>query len=235
MQIREIFFDYTDLVEPLSLDEAFLDVTENKRGIPSATWVANEIRSRILDKTRLTASAGVAPNKFLAKIASDINKPNGICVIPPNKAEAFIEELPIGKFFGIGKATEKRMHEHGIFKGWDLKQKAEMDLVRHFGKAGSFYYRIARGIDNRKVSPHRIRKSVGVEETYVEDLQTEAEMERELKDLARELERRLKKSGLAGKTLTLKIAVLRQFRKPLLAAEPGPGTWAKPRNAFTWP
>ncbi len=205
MQIRAIFHDYTDLVEPLSLDEAFLDVTLNKAGNPSGTWVANEIRARIFRETRLTASAGVAPNKFLAKIASDINKPNGICVIPPKEAAAFIEGLAIGKFFGIGKATEKKMHELGIFNGADLKQVAEADLIRHFGKSGAFYYRIARGDDQRPVQPHRVRKSVGVEETFVEDLRTPAEKEKALTAMAGELARRLAKSGLAGKTVTLKL------------------------------
>jgi len=204
-QIRAIFHEYTDLVEPLSLDEAYLDVTENKFGNPSATLMANEIRARILAETGLTASAGVAPNKFLAKIASDVNKPNGIFVITPNRVAAFIEALPIGKFYGIGKATEKKMHELGVFTGADLKKWPEADLVRHFGKAGTFYRKIAHGIDERRVSPDRIRKSVGVETTFDQDLDTLASMERTLAELARELARRLEKEDTAGKTVTLKL------------------------------
>ena len=204
-QIRAIFLSCTDLVEPLSLDEAFLDVTENKKNNPSATLIANAIRAEIFQQTGLTASAGVAPNKFLAKIASDINKPNGICVIPPNKVEAFIEQLPIGKFYGIGKATEKKMHELGIFNGSDLKRVSETDLVRHFGKSGLFYYRIARGVDEREVTPNRIRKSVGVEETFLHDLETLAAMDKELEALAGSLTRRLTRSEVAGKTITLKL------------------------------
>ncbi|CAM2008254.1 DNA polymerase IV [Acanthopleuribacter pedis] len=204
-EIRRIFFHHTDLVEPLSLDEAFLDVTDNKSGNPSATWLANEIRAQILKRTDLTASAGVAPNKFLAKIASDINKPNGICVIPPTQAEAFIEQLPIGKFFGIGKATEKRMHALEIFKGADLKRFEEVDLIRLFGKAGAWYYRIARGIDTRPVKPHREAKSIGVEETFRHDIDNLAQLEHELDLIAQELARRLQKRKTRGKTITLKL------------------------------
>lgn len=204
-EIRRIFFHHTDLVEPLSLDEAFLDVTDNKSGNPSATWLANQIRAEILKRTELTASAGVAPNKFLAKIASDINKPNGICVIPPSQVEAFIEQLPIGKFFGIGKATEKRMHQLEIFKGADLKRFEEADLIRHFGKSGVWYYRIARGQDNRPVKPHREAKSIGVEETFRHDINNLAQLEEELDLIAGELSRRLKKRKARGKTITLKL------------------------------
>lgn len=203
--IRDIFHQYTHLVEPLSLDEAYLDVTQNKKAIPSATWVAQDIRRAILANTRLTASAGVAPNKFLAKIASDINKPNGMYVIPPNQAEAFVAQLPIGKFFGIGKATEKKMHELGIFYGHDLRMWSQEDLTRHFGKSGRFYFEIARGRDNRQVSPHRIRKSVGVEETFAQDLIHLEQMEKELQILAATLAARLEKAKLAGKTVTLKL------------------------------
>jgi DNA polymerase-4 len=204
-QIREIFLDYTDLVEPLSLDEAYLDVTENKKGNPSATLIANEIRARIWKKTQLTASAGVAPNKFIAKVASDINKPNGICVIPPERVLAFVETLPIGKFYGIGKATEKKMHELGIFTGSDLRGWEERALISHFGKAGSYYFQIARGNDLRRVTPDRERKSVGVEETFAEDLTRLEDMDQILIALARELERRLRKHKLHGKTVTLKL------------------------------
>jgi DNA polymerase-4 len=202
--IRSIFHEYTDLVEPLSLDEAFLDVTENKKGIPSATWVAEAIRRDILKATKLTASAGVSYCKFLAKVASDINKPNGSFVIPPSQAEPFLNNLPIGKFFGVGKVTEKQMHSLGIFKGEDLKTWSEFDLAKHFGKSGPYYFRIVRGIDNRPVEPDHIRKSVGVENTFREDLETMAEAEQALFDLAEELERRLRKADTAGKTITIK-------------------------------
>lgn len=204
-EIRRIFFFHTDLVEPLSLDEAFLDVTHNKSGNPSATWLANDIRAEIFKRTNLTASAGVAPNKFLAKIASDINKPNGICVIPPSRAEAFIEALPIGKFFGIGKATEKRMHALDIFKGADLKRFEEAELIRHFGKSGGWYYRIARGLDFRPVKPHREAKSIGVEETFAGDIGDLERLEHELDLIAQELARRLQKRNTRGKTITLKL------------------------------
>lgn len=204
-QIRAIFFEYTDLVEPLSLDEAYLDVTENKKKNPSATLVAQEIRARILAETHLTSSAGVAPNKFVAKVASDVNKPNGICVVRPEQMIAFIGELPIGRFYGIGKATEKKMHAQGIYTGKDLQAWDEIELVRHFGKTGAWYYRIAQGLDDREVSPHRIAKSVGVEETFDRDLITLEEMEKELVALAEELEHRLKRADTAGKTVTLKL------------------------------
>jgi len=204
-QIREIFYRYTDLVEPLSLDEAYLDVTENKTGNPSATLIANEIRGRIREKTGLTASAGVAPNKLIAKVASDVNKPDGICVIPPERVLAFVEKLPIGKFYGVGKATEKKMHELGIYTGADLRNWDEPALIQHFGKAGGYYYQIARGRDHRRVTPDRERKSVGVEETFAEDLTHFEAMERILGTLAHELERRLDKHKMRGKTVTLKL------------------------------
>jgi len=224
-EIRGIFRQFTDLVEPLSLDEAYLDVTENKKSNPSATWVAKEIRQLIFQHTHLTASAGIAPNKFLAKIASDINKPNGMFVIPPDRTQAFIAKLPIGKFFGIGKATEKKMHELGIFSGADLRTWDEPDLLRHFGKSGHFYYEIARGRDNRAVSPHRIRKSVGVEETYNTDLVTLNQMNKELDTLGVVLAGRLDKAKLAGKTITLKLrygnfeTVTRSISQPHFVAE----------------
>jgi len=160
-QIREIFFDYTDLVEPLSLDEAYLDVTENFKQNPSATLIAREIKRRVKQETGLTASAGVASNKFLAKIASDLDKPDGLSVITPEEAEEFIEKLPIGDFYGVGKATQKKMLTLGIKTGSDLKTWEEIDLVKQFGKSGHHYYRIARGIDNRLVKPNRIRKLIG--------------------------------------------------------------------------
>lgn len=204
-QIREIFSEYTDLVEPLSLDEAFLDVTENKMNIAKATRIALEIRQKIRESTSLTASAGVASNKFLAKIASDLNKPDGLAVITPEEAEAFIGRLPIGKFFGIGKATEKKMIEMGILNGADLKTWSEPDLVRHFGKAGMFYYRISRGIDERPVRPDRIRKSVGAENTFDSDVLDVIWMKKYLNDLAAEVVRRMKKSEAKGRTVTVKV------------------------------
>ena len=160
-QINEIFHEFTDLVEPLSLDEAYLDVTENKKGVASATQIAKEIKKRIFEVTELTASAGVAAIKFIAKIASGMNKPNGLTVITPNEAEKFLEELPIGKFYGIGEATEKKMLSLGIKTGKDLKQFTQSELIRHFGKSGSFYYNIVRGDDFREVEPYRTRKSIG--------------------------------------------------------------------------
>jgi len=213
-QIREIFAEYTDLVEPLSLDEAFLDVTEVKEekfnhlidqsGVPSATMIAEEIRKKIFDKTNLTASAGVSFNKFLAKVASDINKPNGIKVITPPEAILFLENLPIEKFFGIGKVTAKRMHTLRIFTGKDLKQKSELELVQRFGKAGRHYFRIVRAEDHRKVNPNRIRKSIGAERTFFDDLTTEQEMMEKLIPIAEKVFDYMKKASNFGRTITLK-------------------------------
>ncbi|SMO58746.1 DNA polymerase IV [Gracilimonas mengyeensis] len=204
-QIREIFFEYTDLVEPLSLDEAFLDVTENHKNLPSATLIAKEIKERIYEETRLTASAGVAHNKFLAKVASDINKPNGLTLITPEKAEAFLEELDIKQFFGVGKATQKKMHAVGIKTGADLKEWSEIDLVKAFGKSGRFYYRIVRGIDHREVKPHRIRKSYGKERTFSEDVESLEWINNFLDELAQTISEGMKKINAAGKTITLKV------------------------------
>lgn len=159
-QIREIFAEYTDLIEPLSLDEAYLDVTENKKDISSATQIATEIRQKILEKTGLTASAGVSYNKFLAKTASDINKPNGQCVIKPAQAVAFVEALPIHKFFGIGKVTAEKLIQMGILTGKELKVQSLEFLVKNFGKVGKYYFEIARGQDHREVSPNRESKSI---------------------------------------------------------------------------
>ncbi len=203
--VRNIFFDYTDLVEPLSLDEAYLDVTENHKGNPSATLIANEIRSRIFEETQLTASAGVAPNKFLAKIASDFNKPNGLTVITPDKVEQFVEELDIKKFFGVGKATQKKMHALGIKTGADLKKWPEFELVKAFGKSGRYYFKIARGIDNREVKPHRIRKSYGKERTFSEDVGDLEWVKSFLDDLAKQISDGMRKIPTAGKTITLKV------------------------------
>lgn len=203
--IRSIFYEYTDLVEPLALDEAFLDVTENKIGCPSATLIANEIRMKIYDRLGLTASAGISVNKFLAKIASDYNKPNGQKTIEPDEVEAFLEALEIKKFFGIGKKTANRMYHLGIFTGKDLKSKREEFLVEHFGKAGGIYYNIVRGIHNSPVRPNRTIKSVGTERTFEENLSSEVYIEGKLERIVEELSIRLKKQNVAGKTVTLKI------------------------------
>ena len=204
-QIRAIFLEYTDLVEPLSLDEAYLDVTENKKGIAAATQIAKEIRERILAETQLTASAGISINKFLAKVATDINKPNGMTLIPPDRAEAFLERLEIQKFYGIGAKTAEKMKRLGIFTGADLKARSEVDLARLFGKAGRHYFRIVRALDKRPVKPDRQRKSVGAENTFSEDLNTEAEMISKLTPIVHKVADRLGKADLAGRTVTLKI------------------------------
>lgn len=204
-QIMQIFLEYTDKVEPLSLDEAFLDVTVNHKGIDSATIIAKEIKQKIFNRTRLTASGGVSYNKFLAKVASDYKKPNGLFVIEPEKAEAFLEKLPVEKFFGVGKVTSRRMAELGIKTGRDLKQWSEVDLVREFGKAGSSYYHFVRGIDEREVEVDRVRKSLGAEETFADDLDELVEMLGALDQIAREVYRRAEKRKFLAKTLTLKI------------------------------
>jgi DNA polymerase IV len=204
-QIRQIFFEYTDLVEPLSLDEAYLDVTRHKKGKPSATLIAKEIKERIFKETGLTASAGISINKFLAKTASDYKKPNGLFLIKPDEAEAFVEKLPIVKFFGIGKVTTEKMNRLGIFTGLELKAFSEYDLIRHFGKVGSYYYHIARGIDNRIVEPYRAQKSVGAENTFETDLNEPEDLLHELIIIANILIDRIMKSKAFGKTITLKI------------------------------
>ncbi len=204
-QIREIFEEYTDLVEPLSLDEAYLDVTDNKFNMEFAMDVATEIKQKIKAKTNLSASAGISYNKFLAKIASDYNKPDGFYVITPKMSEKFIEQLPIEKFFGVGKVTAKKMHLKGIFKGSDLKNKSEIQLNGWFGKSGKYYYNVVRGIDNRPVTPHRIRKSLGAERTYDFDITTKESMIENINHIADILIKRIENSGGAGKSLTLKI------------------------------
>lgn len=204
-QIREIFLEITDLVEPLSLDEAYLDVTENRLNLPSGTLIARQLRKEIKEKTGLTASAGVAPNKFLAKIASDMNKPDGLYVITPEMAEDFIEKLKIDKFYGVGKATAAKMARLGIKTGADLKKRTEIDLVKNFGKTGHHYFRIARGIDERKVSPNRIRKSIGKERTFSNDISDLDWIYDFLKDLSAKVADAMKKKRAAGKTITLKV------------------------------
>jgi DNA polymerase-4 len=204
-QIREIFYDYTDLVEPLSLDEAFLDVTSNKKGMKSATRIALEIKSRIKETTHLTASAGISMNKFLAKTASDVKKPDGLFLIPPDQAELYVEKMPIEKFFGIGKVTAEKMHKMGVSTGRDLKKWSEFDLTDRFGKSGKYYFQIARAIDNREVNPDRIRKSLGAENTFLNDLTSIEEMKEELINIMEVLIRRMTKSETKGRTLTLKV------------------------------
>ncbi len=203
--IRKIFFDYTDLVEPLSLDEAYLDVTVNKKGNPSATLIAQEIRQRIYDELLLTASAGISINKFIAKVASDYNKPNGQKTVNPEEVIGFLEDLEIRKFYGVGKVTAEKMYKVGIFTGKDLKTKSLEFLDKKFGKSGGYFYNVVRGIHHSEVKPHRIPKSVGAERTFSENLSSEIFMLERLEHIAIELERRLKKSKIAGKTITLKI------------------------------
>ncbi|MBD1870656.1 DNA polymerase IV [Cyanobacteria bacterium FACHB-471] len=204
-QIREIFYRYTDLVEPLSLDEAYLDVTQNKLDIPSAMAIAREIKQAIWQETHLTASAGVSINKFLAKIASGLDKPDGLYLISPEQAASFVETLPIEKFYGVGTATARKMQSLGIHTGLDLKQWSETDLVQRFGKAGRYYYRVARAEDERPVNPNRIRKSIGAEESFAEDLEELETMTAMLKKLAEEVVERMNKHQRYGYTLTLKI------------------------------
>lgn len=204
-QIRNIFFDYTDLVEPLSLDEAYLDVTINKKNYPTATEIAKEIVSRIEKETGLTASAGVSFNKMLAKIASDYRKPNGITVIPPKKADAFIAALPIRKFFGVGKVTEQKMLKLGIRSGADLKKRSLEDLTRFFGKSGTIFYHYARGKDGRTVSPDRVRKSIGREQTLHNDTVDNDEITSILKTLSERVSLLLKKNQKKAHGITLKI------------------------------
>ncbi|PJZ75983.1 DNA polymerase IV [Leptospira neocaledonica] len=203
--IRQIFLEYTDLVEMLSLDEAFLDVTQNKKNIPYASLVAKEIREKIFEETQLTASAGVSINKFLAKIATDQNKPNGMTIVRPEQAEQFIESLDVSVFPGIGKVTLKKMHALGIKKGKDLKEKSLEMLGQNFGKSGRWFYAVCRGLDDRPVEPYRERKSLGAESTFPKDLENSSEIFRELSDIAEELERRLLQKPFPGKTITLKV------------------------------
>lgn len=205
LEIMSIFQQYTDLIEPLSLDEAFLDVTENKKQNPSASRLAHEICRRIFEQTALTASAGVSCNKFLAKVSSDINKPNGITIITPEQAEPFLDKLPVGKFFGVGKVTEQKMNQLGIKNGLHLRQFSREDLAFHFGKSGSFFYDIVRGIDNRPVEPSRERKSIGNETTFQEDIIEMEMINSVLESLARRVGATLSRKECYGLTLTLKV------------------------------
>ena len=221
-QIMNIFLEYTDLVEPLSLDEAFLDVTENHKNIPYATQIAKEIKKKIYETTSLNASAGVSYNKFLAKIASDYKKPNALFVIRPKDAEAFVESLPIERFYGVGKVTAQKMHQLGIKDGLELKSRSEAELVANFGKAGHMYYLNARAVDDRKVEPNRERKSVGAENTFSNDIESLDELAIELDEIAQDVINRIERSGFLGRTITLK-AKYADFRiitrsKTLIAA-----------------
>ncbi len=203
--IRNIFYEYTDLVEPLSLDEAYLDVTVNHIENPSATLIAQEIKEKIYDRTNLTASAGVGPNKFVAKVASDINKPDGLTVIPPETMDHFLEELSIKKFYGVGKATLRKMHGLGIHRGSDLKKWALIDLIEIFGKSGQYYYQMARGLDARPVESHRIRKSFGKERTFHKDISEREYILRFIEGLSATISEGMRTIPAAGKTITLKL------------------------------
>ena len=205
LQIREIFHDYTDIIEPLALDEAFLDVTNNKMGMALAVDIAKEIKRRIREELHLVASAGVSYNKFLAKIASDYRKPDGLCTIHPDQALSFIAELPIESFWGIGPVTAQKMHSIGIHKGHDLQQYSMESLKNLYGKAGELYYYFSRGIDLRPVEPIRIRKSVGCEHTLEKDITAPSSIIIELYHVATELVERLAHNQFYGNTLTLKI------------------------------
>jgi DNA polymerase-4 len=204
-KIQNIFYEYTDAVEPLSLDEAYLDVTHNKKGNPSASLIAQEIRKRIFDEIGLTASAGISVNKFVAKVASDYNKPNGQKTVGPDEVLDFLEQLPIKKFYGVGKVTTEKMYQLGIFTGLDLKNKPLEFLEKHFGKSGTFYYYVVRGIHNSEVKSNRIAKSVAAEHTFDENLSSEIFMIEKLDTIAMALEKRLRRYGVSGKTVTLKI------------------------------
>jgi DNA polymerase-4 len=204
-QIREIFADYTPLIEPLSLDEAYLDVTENLKGMEIATEVAEQIRARIKAETGLTASAGVSYNKFLAKMASDQRKPDGLFVITPKNGPAFVEALPVKKFHGVGPATAERMHKLGIETGADLKARDLAFLQQHFGKSGPYFYWIARGVDEREVDPDRVRKSIGAEDTFREDIHDLETARAGLQPLIDKVWRYCEANSIRGKTVTLKV------------------------------
>lgn len=220
--IRSIFRRYTDIIEPLSLDEAFLDVTVDKLGIGSAIDIAKQIKQAINTELNLTASAGVSINKFVAKIASDMQKPDGLTFIGPSKVAVFMERLSIEKFFGVGKVTAAKMRRHQIHTGADLKQLSEAELVRLFGKSGRFYYQVVRGIDNRAVQPHRRVKSLAVEDTFHKDISNLEEMAVELKVIAGKLVARMEKKQLKPKTMTLKIkfADFRQITRSYTSMTP---------------
>lgn len=203
--IHKVFKGFTDMIEPLSLDEAYLDVTEKAKELGSATEVAKQIKSQIFEQVNLTASAGVSFNKFLAKIASDMDKPDGIYVIRPEAAEDFIDALDIRKFFGVGKVTEKKMHAIGIYTGADLKRLSEVELQTEFGQSGAYYYRVARGVDDRPVRAHRVRKSIGKETTFDSNVVNKVPIWQTLVGIAERLEGILEHKQLSAKTITLKV------------------------------
>ena len=205
LQIRNIFAEHTPIIEPLSLDEAYLDVTENLKAIVSATWIAEEIRARILAETQLTASAGISYNKFLAKLASDHRKPDGLFVITPEMGPVFVETLPVPKFHGVGPATAKKMEQLGIRTGLELRAKTLAFLQQHFGKAGSYYYWAARGIDDRPVRADRARKSIGAENTFPADLFTYEAARDQLREIVDKIWEYCERSGARGRTVTLKV------------------------------
>lgn len=221
-QIRTIFAEYTPVIEPLSLDEAYLDVSENLKGIASATAIAEEIRARIRAETNLTASAGVSYNKFLAKLASEHRKPDGLHVITPNMGPAFVEELPVNKFHGVGPATTAKMNRLGIYNGRDLRAQTLPDLLRYFGKLGPYYYSIARGIDDRQVQPDRVRKSIGAENTFPHDLALLDAMRDELQQIIDKVWHYCERSGIRGRTVTLKVkyADFEQITRSRSTSEP---------------
>jgi len=204
-QIRKVFAEYTPLFEPLSLDEAYLDVTKNLKDMPIATEIALEIREKIKEATGLNASAGISYNKFLAKMASDLNKPNGQAVITPKNGPAFVEGLAVKKFHGVGPATAEKMHRLGIETGAELKAQSMRFLTQHFGKMGPYFYGIARGIDERNVHPDRVRKSVGAEDTFVQDINDLASATSELKPLTEKVWWYCVTKGFSGKTITVKV------------------------------
>ena len=204
-RIRDIFKRYTDIIEPLSLDEAYLDVSEDKQNIGSAITIAENIRAAIKDELHLTASAGVSVNKFVAKIASGMKKPDGLTFIGPSKIPEFMDQLEIEKFYGVGKVTAEKMRGLGIFNGADMKKLSEQELTNHFGKVGRFFYQIVRGIDDRPVEPFRETQYVGAEDTFPEDLFEDQQLHAELDRIAVVVARRLNKHNLKGRTVMLKI------------------------------
>ncbi len=205
LQVRAIFAEYTSIIEPLSLDEAYLDVTDNLKGLETATEIAQEIRRKIRCETGLTASAGVSYNKFLAKLASDHRKPDGLFVITPKMGAGFVENMPVGKFHGIGPATSAKMNRHGIYKGIDLRAQALPFLLKHFGMAGQHFYWIARGVDHRPVRADRVRKSIGVENTFPQDLFEFEAMREALRPMIDKIWRFCEGTGVRGRTVTLKV------------------------------
>jgi DNA polymerase-4 len=221
-KIRAIFHRYTDLVEPLSLDEAYLDVTNDKPGVGSAIEIAKQIRQAIREELHLTASAGISVNKFVAKMASDINKPDGLAFIGPSAIEGFMEKLPVEKFYGVGKVTAEKMKSMGLHTGADLKQLTKNELKKQFGKVGNFYYNIVRGMDDRAVEPHRETKSVSAEDTFPYDLTDSEEMYKAIDLLAATVARRAQHYDLKGRTVTLKIkyADFKQITRNLSLSEP---------------